>query len=147
GKKLGSAAMFADLQQDMLAGADTAVFLHGYNVSWTAAVGTALALQLGLNRAPRPAGSPGVRGGLFSWPSDGAVIPWWSYRSDRSDARGSGAAVGRAFLKLRDWLVALRDRVARKEDQLCEQDIHLVCHSMGNYVLQFALERLADHTP
>ena len=33
--------------------------------------------------------------GLFSWPSDGQLIPYMSYYRD--DARASGRAMGKAF--------------------------------------------------
>jgi len=50
---------------------------------------------------------------LFTWPSDGQALPYVSYKSDRSDAKGSGYAIGRGFLKLRDFLVRLRDEEDR----------------------------------
>ena len=69
------------------------------------------------------------------------MIPYWSYFSDRSDAEISGYALGRGFLKLRDYLIDAR-RLERLEDEdPCRQSIHLLCHSMGNYVLQNALDR------
>ena len=84
---------------------------------------------------------------LFTWPSDGMALPWVSYKSDRSEATGSGAAVGRAFLKARDFLAGLRDRAKKGGRELCGQDLHLLCHSMGNYLLQSALARTFDFTP
>ena len=44
-KAYGSRRAFAELQEAMLCGVDTVVFIHGYNVSWNEAVGSALALQ------------------------------------------------------------------------------------------------------
>jgi esterase/lipase superfamily enzyme len=118
-----------------------------------------------------------VRVILFTWPSDGQALPWVSYTSDRADARSAAGAVGRAMLKLRDFLhqlgrevrlakaaeTATRERlreagVTRESEvaravamseatELCGQNIHLLAHSMGNYVLQHALERLADFSP
>jgi len=84
---------------------------------------------------------------LFSWPSDGLALPYVSYKSDRSEATGSGAAVGRAFLKTRDYLASLRVQAKASGQELCAQDIHLLCHSMGNFLLQSALARMAEHTP
>jgi len=75
------------------------------------------------------------------------ALPWVSYKSDRSEATGSGAAVGRAFLKARDFLADLRDRARKGGKPLCGQDLHLLCHSMGNFLLQGALARTFDHTP
>lgn len=142
--KLGSKAMFRDLQKDMLRRSDSVVFVHGFNVSWEAAVGSALALQVMLNRAD--IGEPKQQAAvvLFTWPSDGLALPFVSYKSDRSEAKGSGYAFARGLLKLRDYLAALADRAG---GVACPQDLHLLCHSMGNYVLQNALERMRQFTP
>lgn len=176
--KLGSAAMFADLQADMQQGRDLLILVHGFNVSWEEAVATAAAFEAVVNRvdAQLDAGKPfqPLRVLLFTWPSDGAALPWASYKSDRSDAQGTAGALGRALLKLRDQLhqlgrevrqnsVAvrhLRERLAGRPTaeieraiaqleatQLCGQKLHLLAHSMGNYVLQNALERLYDFSP
>ncbi|MCQ8103064.1 alpha/beta hydrolase [Methylomonas sp. SURF-2] len=145
--KLGSKAMFADLMQDMKHSSDVLIYIHGFNVAWTDAVGSALALQLMLRNAPTRDESQTVQVVLFSWPSDGLALPWVSYKSDRSEASGSGAAVGRGFLKLRDFLADLRDKAKKGGGQPCGQDIHLLCHSMGNFLLQSALARIADFTP
>lgn len=145
--KLGSKAMFADVMSDMENHSDILVYIHGFNVSWCDAVGSALALQLMLQQAPNRDAKQQVQVVLFSWPSDGMALPWVAYKSDRSEAEGSGAAVGRGFLKLRDFLADLRDRAKKGGKTLCGQDIHLLCHSMGNYMLQSALARVTDFTP
>jgi esterase/lipase superfamily enzyme len=81
---------------------------------------------------------------LFSWPSDGNVLPpLFAYKSDRIDARGSGESFGRGFLKMRDYLKKLRDKKNSKEE-LCFQKLHLLCHSMGNYVLESSLQKIID---
>ncbi len=142
--KLGSKAMFRDLQKDMLVRCDTLVYVHGFNVTWEEAVGSALALQAMLNRDG--VGDPAQHAAvvLFSWPSDGLALPFVSYKSDRTEAKGSGYAFARGLLKLRDHLAGLADRAGGRA---CPQDLHLLCHSMGNYVLQNALERMRDFTP
>ncbi len=145
--KLGSKAMFADLRADMEKSTDVMIYIHGFNVSWHDAVGSALALQLMLQNSPLRDPTQNVRVILFTWPSDGLALPFVSYKSDRSEAIGSGAAVGRAFLKARDFLANLRDRAKKAGRQLCDQDIHLLCHSMGNFLLQHALARMSEHTP
>jgi esterase/lipase superfamily enzyme len=142
--KLGSKAMFSDLQRDMLKRSDVLVMVHGFNVSWEAAVGSALALQLMQNRDGIGDAKQQTTVVLFSWPSDGLALPFVSYKSDRSEAKGSGYAFARALLKLRDHLASLADRV---DGTTCPQDLHLLCHSMGNYVLQNALERMRQFTP
>lgn len=144
--RFGSKAMFRDLQKDMLRRSDVLVFVHGFNVDWEAAVGSALALQTMLDR--EGVGDPAQRLAvvLFTWPSDGMALPFVSYKSDRTEAMGSGFAFARGLLKVRDFLAALQDR-AEGGGRACPQDLHLLCHSMGNYVLENALARIRAFTP
>ncbi|WP_210547230.1 alpha/beta hydrolase [Rhodoferax sp. PAMC 29310] len=182
---LGSKAMFADLQGDMQQGRDMMVLIHGYNVSWEEAVGTAAALEATMNRPDTVASgssvhivtpTQAVRVVLFTWPSNGQALPFVSYKSDRGDAAGSSGAIGRGLLKVRDFLHELGrevrtdnikvkrlrktleeqgmrpseiDRaVAQLEaTEVCGRNIHLLAHSMGNFVLQHALDRLWEFTP
>lgn len=145
--ELGSRKMFDDLKKKMDQCTDTLIFIHGYNVSWSAAVGSALSLQSMLNRPEIGDKKQEILVVLFTWPSDGMALPYTSYRSDRSDAKASGCAFGRGFLKLRDYLIRLNSEVKKGEKQLCSQNIHLLCHSMGNYVLQNALGRIIQFSP
>ncbi|MYM65063.1 alpha/beta hydrolase [Pseudomaricurvus sp. HS19] len=150
-QKNASADMFREIKAIMEETNDVLVYIHGFNVSWSEAVGSALALELMLNRPsqmpanPVPDKQKSVKVILFSWPSDGKMIPWRSYTSDRKDARRSGEAVGRAILKLRDFLIQLRVDARKQEQRLCKQSMHLLCHSMGNYVLQNSLDKLLEH--
>ena len=144
--KLGSRGLFADLREEMLKHSDVLIYIHGYNVSWEDAAGSALALQLMLNRSDAADPKQRVLVVLFTWPSDGQALPFVSYLSDRSEAAGSGKAFGRALLKVRDYLAELR-RQGQRGVPLCNQDIHLLCHSMGNYLLQHAIERIDQFTP
>ncbi|MDH5741294.1 MAG: alpha/beta hydrolase [Nitrospira sp.] len=141
--KLGSIGAFSDLQAIMRKNTDVLLYIHGFNVSWSDAVGSALSLQEMLNHCPEGDSEQSVQVVLFTWPSDGMALPFVSYKSDRSEAAGSGNAVGRAILKVRDFLASLR----RADEELCKQDLHILCHSMGNYLLQNALERCDAFTP
>lgn len=139
--KLGSTEMFDELRQTMRERRDLLIFVHGYNVSWKSAVGSALALQEMVNR-------PGVglphRGDamvvLYSWPSDGSALPFVAYKSDRTEAAASGYALGRGLLKLRDYLGNLN-----KQDY-CWSNVNVLSHSMGNFVLENALRRIGEHS-
>ena len=147
-KAFGSLAMFKELQALMLKSRDVLIYIHGFNVDWNEAVGAATALQEQLNHDCANGAAKGTTVVLFSWPSDGSAMPFSAYKSDRSDAISSGPAVGRGFLKLRDFLVKLRNVSGgrAKDAELCGRDLHLLCHSMGNFVLQNALGRLADYS-
>jgi esterase/lipase superfamily enzyme len=141
--QLGSQAVFGELARAMRRGTDTLVFIHGYNVSFEDALRSAAALRTTYKR------SDGLNVVVFSWPSDGSMLPFLAYKRDRSDARASAAAFARALRKLEDFL-----REVRRGAE-CGAQLFLMCHSMGNYVLrhgiqevraqQGCLPRLFDH--
>ena len=139
----GSVALFEALRKVMTGGRDVVVYVHGYNTDFRGAAKGALVLQERLAardvRLDGPRKAPAVV--LFTWPSDGRVTPWVSYRSDRLEAAPSGYALGRALLKMRDFLRTI------PREEMCGSGIHLYCHSMGNFVLQNAVERVAMHSP
>jgi len=142
GVKLGSRAMFEDIKGVMCNATDVVIYIHGFNVSWSAAAGAGLALQERLNASPAADPAQKVAVVLFTWPSDGMALPFVSYKSDRTEASGSGKAFARGILKLRDYLM----EVCKVNGDVCGQDIHVLCHSMGNYVLQEALPKIADYS-
>lgn len=141
-QRFGSYRFFSDLKDVMMQSTDVVVYIHGFNVNWDEAVGSALALQEMLN-SPKEQQQK-IMVVLFTWPSQGKAIPYFSYISDRADARDSGKAVGRGFLKLRDFLVDLRRDAKEGATELCDQEIHVLVHSMGNFVLLHALQRLQE---
>lgn len=145
--KLGSKAMFNDLKALMMKSTDVLIYIHGFNVSWFEAVGSALALEQMLNNSKAADSAQRITVVLFTWPSDGLALPFASYKSDRTEAAGSGYAFARGLLKVRDFFAELRDRAKKGGEELCEQDVHLLCHSMGNYLLQNTLQRIDDYTP
>lgn len=116
--------------------ADTLVYIHGFNVDFNAALHAGA--RLAMNLADQGLAINIV---VFSWPSDGKAIPLMSYYSDREDARVSGPAVARAFLKLRDFVLKLDTKT------YCNQRVHLLAHSMGNYVLRNGLQALCAKDP
>ena len=143
--KNSSTRLFRALKTKMEESKDVLVYIHGYNVSWEEAVGSALALQSMLNRNCAN-GDKEVMVVLFSWPSNGSIMPVAAYKSDRSDARDSAQAVGRAFLKLRDFLAQVKKEASDTTMHPCGQQIHLLCHSMGNYVMQNALKKIKGYS-
>jgi esterase/lipase superfamily enzyme len=128
--RLGSNAMFLDLRGAMRSGVDTLVFIHGYNVSFHEA------LVAGARLVETYGSAHPLNVVVFSWPSDGSILPLLAYKSDRADARASGPALARALLRLRDFL----EKIRRGEE--CRAKAHLMAHSMGNYVLRNGLVEL-----
>lgn len=141
--ELPSIKVFHALKKQMETKQDLVIFIHGFNVDWFEAVASALALELMLNRhSLNNEEQKDTCVFLFSWPSDGAMMKNKAYLSDRNDARDSSIAVARGFLKLRDFLMTLRPAHSDPSIKECGQQLHLLCHSMGNYVLQHALVSL-----
>jgi esterase/lipase superfamily enzyme len=84
---------------------------------------------------------------VFTWPSSssaiGVPLPYADYVHDRGTAPAYGPAVARTTRRLYDFVDGLQ------RDQHCMESIHLLCHSMGNYVLCNAVQalmRLPDGT-
>lgn len=137
--RTGGGQFMSTLHKAMSGGkkTDTLVFIHGFNVSFMGALEAGALLGHSLRvKDPEEDRERRVNVVVFSWPSDGAAVPLMSYYSDREDARVSGPALARAFLKLRDFIKEM-DRT-----DYCERRIHLVAHSMGNYVLRNGLQAL-----
>lgn len=131
---LGSNVLFKEMHGVMQTNyTETIVFIHGYNVSFKDAMRAAATLSKEIFARN---GNREVNILAFSWPSDGSMMPWKAYSSDRRDAAASSAAFARGILKLKDFLQSMP-----KKDH-CNQKIHLLAHSMGNYVLRNALQEI-----
>jgi esterase/lipase superfamily enzyme len=133
---LGSTRMFGEIKADMDAGVGTVILIHGYDNDFHDAIGSALAFQYRLQ-------SLGAKLNVvaFSWPSDGQLTPLVAYHHDREDAATSGIAFSRAFQRLYEFL----DQIPPTEQ--CKNRIHLVCHSMGNFVLENTIWHLGKNLP
>jgi esterase/lipase superfamily enzyme len=139
GSILGSQNVFRRVREKMIEHSrDTVVFIHGYNVSFREALTSAARIKRNFSS---DAGGLGVNVVLFSWPSDGSMMPFIAYGNDRQDAAASGPAFARGLLKLADFL-----RGATAEEA-CDQRIHLVAHSMGNYVLRHTVQEYIAQSP
>lgn len=129
---LGSQRVFDGLRERLAANkSDLLLLLHGYACSMENALSNAAQLQRDWAPADRM-----LEIAAFCWPSDGNVTPFLAYASDRDDARASAKAVARALHRFMDYLRALPPA------DFCNARIHLVAHSMGNYVLRNALQAL-----
>lgn len=144
--ELGSERIFQQVREEMRQEAeDTLIFIHGFNTSFEDALRQTAEIHQVLTASdPLNPGQPlKLNMCLFSWPSDGAFLitdantrSKIAYRNDRLDAMASGPAFGRGFLKVADFI----NRINR-EDR-CVHRLHLMTHSMGAYVLRFALQEV-----
>ena len=137
--QFGSQTIFEQLRQDMKDGVKpTLVFIHGFSNSFQDAIERAGWLTQFYDVA--------MNVFVFTWPSRGSLLgpvplPYSDYIHDRHSAVLSGPAVARTLRTLYDFVDAL-DRDAR-----CNQKLHLLCHSMGNYVLRQGLQALLTMPP
>lgn len=144
GARLGSACMFHDLHGAMLGEreerADVLFFIHGFNYKLDDSLEEIDRL---LDVYVRPAGSTIKHLVYFSWPSVGRIT---AYRDDQEDAIATGLVLGRLFRTITDYL---RHTIAGQTSQRCNHRIHLMCHSMGNQVLEHMVASLlqAPHPP
>ena len=128
-------------------GRDLLIYVHGYDYSFEEAV-----LRTSAIVALYEAAGARLVPFVFTWPSDGRKLPFRSYYRDRDDARNSALALSRGFQKLAERLEALwrqeqdrrRQGGADGESLLCDQQIHVMAHSMGNFAFAHALARMAD---
>ena len=146
---LGSNTIFAEIRESMRAGVDTVLFIHGFNYSFHEALIDAARLKRTYETTETP-----YTFFVFSWPSDGSLMPYIAYANDRADARTSGAALGRGLLKLGEFVRQVsgelgprvrsdlgRDaEAARLRKELCTGRLHLMAHSMGAYALRHAVQ-------
>jgi esterase/lipase superfamily enzyme len=139
-KAQGSDTVFGNLQQIMKdKQRDTVIFIHGFNTTFTNALADAAKLVDCLKTASNNTCELNVI--AYSWPSNGKLL---DYKEDRHDAEASAFGLARAMLKYYDFLLpqVQTARKNNKTDQLCNQQVHLVCHSMGNYLFRNALQSL-----
>ena len=131
--RYGSQKTFSTLQKSMRDDhRDTLIFVHGFNNSFRDS------LRSGFQLAAK---FPQMNILVFSWPSDGSMAPWLGYASDRHDAAGSGPALARGLLKFTDHLCSFNQAAD------CGQRTHLMAHSMGAYVLRYALQYYRGQSP
>lgn len=142
---LGSSKIFAELtHKSRVQRRNIVVYIHGFNSSFETCIQRAAQLHDAWLDGD---GAPLVF--AFSWPADGGdglgfgqngeTGSKWKYFSDRDDAESSGKAIARSLRRLLDYLMELRKQDIAAQAEPCEQCIHLVAHSMGNWALRHAL--------
>ena len=110
---------------------DVLIYIHGYNYSFRESAARAAQMQQLFAAAGKD-----ILVVLFAWPSRGEGIAPRTYSDDRTQAQVSGLALGRALLKVTDFI-----RATRRADA-CFGSIHLMAHSMGNWALRWAIQSM-----
>ncbi|MBL9138381.1 MAG: alpha/beta fold hydrolase [Verrucomicrobiales bacterium] len=145
-KLVGSKKFFEDLRREISVDRrDVVVLIHGFACDFETSLKRAAQIKQAYLIERRSSENDGGSSGdvyephvvVFSWPSNGRVSPPWEYHNDRMDAAASGVAVARFMRRLVDFLTD-------QESGRCEQGIHLVAHSMGNWALRHAVLSLAS---
>lgn len=109
---------------------DAVLFIHGYANDFINAITRAAQLR-DFYAIPRDGTAFPVALLAFSWPSDGLVMPPSThYPADRRDAEAAGPALAAVLGQIAKVARQLRDNGRR---------IHLIAHSMGNWVLRHGI--------
>lgn len=106
---------------------DILFFIHGFKSDLETSMQTLAELH---RKYVEPDDSPISRIVLFTWPAKKKLL---KYRSDAYDAKQSGFALARSMASLREFF---KQKLVAEKEPLCEQKVHLLCHSMGNRVLE-----------
>lgn len=107
--------------------------VHGFNNNWQDAVSWYKQLCDELFRGRNSLGLCI----LFSWPSDGMPS---NYLPDRMDAEKSAPDLADVLSRLYDLLAERQAEAAADPAKACRAKTSIIAHSMGNYVLQRAMQ-------
>jgi esterase/lipase superfamily enzyme len=108
------------------------LFIHGYNNRWDEAVKRYKSICSSIFE-PDDLGECI----LFTWPSNGQAL---GYLPDREDARKTAADLADVLMGLYDWLTIKQKQAATDDRKACRAKTSIIAHSMGNYVLQKAMQ-------
>ena len=131
---LGSSRLFVELYKAMAGegGGDLLFFIHGFNNDLKGALKSVCDLE----KKYITSASPIKHIVFFTWPAMNRLL---RYRSDAKDAELSGYTLARCYLMLIDFFKAAfikRSGSNNRPVEPCGHNIHLLCHSMGNRVLE-----------
>lgn len=126
--KIGSKEIYDELRRVELEGDGDILFvLHGYANDFEGGLVGAAEIADRVGRSSVFA---------FCWPATDLAIGV-NYGEARSNARTSGAAIGRAFNILVRYLNDLQ-----RQDRFCNRKLDVIAHSMGNYALRCAVQAM-----
>jgi len=108
------------------------LFVHGYNNSAEDALGRYIQIQREIFDREKLGTCV-----LFTWPSDGLKI---GYYPDRKDARKSAEELADVLVLLYEYLAERQEVSLRTGLRACVAKTSIIAHSMGNYVMQKAMQ-------
>ena len=109
------------------------LFVHGYNTSWQSAAGLYQSILSNLFSGDASLGICI----LFTWPSEGEVL---GYFPDRQRARDTAPDFSDVLNEFYDWGLFKQKAAMRDPSDACKAKTSIMAHSMGNYVLQEAMQ-------
>jgi esterase/lipase superfamily enzyme len=107
-------------------------FIHGYNEAWPDAMGLYQKVVSNLYSGPDSLGECIS----FDWPSKGYLI---GYLPDRAEARKAAQDLANVMADLYDWMLMKQSAGAANAQDGCKAKTSVIAHSMGNYVLENAM--------
>lgn len=127
----GKFPLLADAEQERQQ--HVTLFVHGYDNSWQDAARRYESLCAEMFSGADTLGLCV----LFSWPSDGMVT---NYLPDRKDAAESAGDFADVLTGLFDLLSARQAEALADPQKVCRAKTSIIAHSMGNYLLQRAMQ-------
>lgn len=109
------------------------LFIHGFNNDWTEAAARYEQICSSLFDTDRPLGICV----LFTWPSGGMPT---DYLPDRGEAEASAPDLADLLTQLYDWMALKQRQSAKDPAKTCRAKTSIIAHSMGNFVLQKAMQ-------
>lgn len=109
------------------------LFIHGYNNSWQDAANRYQSIISNLFSGDASLGLCI----LFTWPSDGAYL---GYYPDQVQARETAPDLSTVLNEFYDWLMVKQKAAMRDPADACKAKTSVIAHSMGNFVLQKAMQ-------
>lgn len=109
------------------------LFIHGFNNDWAEAAARYEQICGTLFDPDKPLGICV----LFTWPSGGSPT---DYLPDRGEAEASAPDLADLLSQLYDWMAAKQRQAAKDPAKACRAKTSIIAHSMGNFVLQKAMQ-------
>ncbi len=109
------------------------LFIHGFNNAWADAAARYEQVCSSLFDTDRPLGICV----LFTWPSGGMPT---DYLPDRGEAEATAPDLAEVLDQLHDWMAVKQKQAAKDPAKACRAKTSIIAHSMGNFVLQKAMQ-------